>query len=127
MNPHNLPPLRPLDQKPAPGTTSTNPGVINPADQCYPAVKPEDDQTQTVGRISSASTINSNGETQRLNLETPVLAKTLCEGLPLDVFAGMVSHSKPILPTVAVTTPPSSDVAADNNRPGGLAANVNIR
>jgi hypothetical protein len=65
MNPHNLPPLPPLGQAPAPGSTHTNPGLVDVASQCYPAVLAGADQTQVPGAISSASLVNSNGEEQR--------------------------------------------------------------
>jgi hypothetical protein len=65
MNPHNLPPLPPIGQSPAPGTTHTNPGLVDVASQCYPAVRAEADQTQVPGAISSAALVNSNGEEQR--------------------------------------------------------------
>jgi hypothetical protein len=127
MNPHNLPPLPPIDQLPAINATSTNPGVINPADQCFPAVKPEADQTQSMGSMSSASVTNSNGEIQRLDLKTPEVAATTGTGLATEVFAGSVNHSKVIPPQIAVATSPAIDVKAGNQTPGGLAANVMIR
>ena len=65
MNPYNIPPLPPINQLPAPGQTSTNPGIVNPADQAYPAVKSAADQTQLSNSLASASAINSNGEQQR--------------------------------------------------------------
>jgi len=65
MNPHNLPPLPPLGQPPAPGSTHTNPGLVDVASQCYPAVQALADQTQQQPTIASASLVNSNGESQR--------------------------------------------------------------
>ena len=65
MNPHNLPPLPSIGQPPAPGSTHTNPGLVEVASQCYPAVHAEADQTQVPGAISSAALVNSNGEDQR--------------------------------------------------------------
>lgn len=71
MNPHNLPPLPPLGQAPAPGATHTNPGLVDVASQCYPAVRAENDQTQIAATMASAALVNSNGEEQRpANLET---------------------------------------------------------
>ena len=74
MNPHTLPPLPSLDQPPAPGITSTNPGLVNPADQTFPAVKTEADQTHITGTTSSSSVNNSNGEQQRLVTDIPSMA-----------------------------------------------------
>lgn len=76
MNPHNLPPLPSLDQLPAPGITSTNPGLVNPADQTFPAVKSEADQTRAPSSASSNSVNNSNGEQQRAHDNIGALASS---------------------------------------------------
>ena len=65
MNPHNLPPLPPIGQPPAPGATHTNPGLVDVSSQSYPAVRPEADQTQVAGAVSPATLVTSNGEEQR--------------------------------------------------------------
>ena len=71
MNPHNLPPLPPLGQAPAPGSTHTNPGLVDVASQCYPTVLAAADQTQVPGATTPAALITSNGDKQRpANLET---------------------------------------------------------
>ena len=65
MNPHNLPPLPPLGQLPSPGTTHTNPGIVDVASQCFPAVRAGADQSQTPCSLSSASLVFSDGDAQR--------------------------------------------------------------
>jgi len=65
MNPHNLPPLPPIGQAPAPGATHNNPGLVAVADQCYPPVLTEADQTQRPATLASAALANSDGEEQR--------------------------------------------------------------
>ena len=91
MNPYNLPPLPALDQLPAPGQTSTNPGLVNPADQAFPAVRSNADQTQLQSSIASASLTNSNGEQQRLNLNLDAIGSN---GVTVSAASvPLVSHS----------------------------------
>jgi hypothetical protein len=157
MNPHTLPSLPPLDQLPAPGITSTNPGLVNPADQAYPAVKSCDDQTRIAGTHASASAINSNGEQQRvqnramansgvtvsaasvpltdfsgdsghrLDMHAPDESRSTGTGLATEVFPGTVNHARMTPPDIAVPLPPSVNVQADTRISGGLPINVHIR
>jgi hypothetical protein len=157
MNPHNIPPLPSLDQLPAPGITSTNPGLVNPADQSYPAVKNDADQTRIAGTHASASMNNSNGEQQRvhdramansgvsvsaasvpltdfsgdsghhLDMRSPEEAQSTGTGLPAEVFPGAVNHARMMPPVIAVPLPPSVNVPADTRISGGLPINVHIR
>ena len=158
MNPHNLPPLPPLGQAPAPGANHTNPGLVDVASQCYPAVHADADQTQVPGTLASAALVNSNGEeqqpahldaigskgitvtsssaavinssgeaSQRLDLKQADVAETTHTGLAAEARPDSVSHVKPLLPTIAQTTPPAANVAADTRRAGGLPTNVLIR
>jgi hypothetical protein len=98
MNPHNLPPLPQIGQPPAPGATHTNPGLVDVASQCYPAVRTEEENPSSPGT-----------------------------GLAVDVRPDLISHVKLSPPTVAETTSPAVTVNADTPRTGGLPVNVNIR
>ena len=152
-----LPPLPSLDQLPAPGITSTNPGLVNPADQSFPAVKCEADQTRVPNTHASTSVNNSNGEQQRvhdhamanngvtvsaasvpltdlsgdsghrLDMRSPEEAQSTGTGLAAEVFPGAVNHARMMPPVIAPLLPPSVNVPADTRTSGGLPINVHIR
>ena len=118
----NLAPLAPFNSPPAPGTTSTNPGCTDPASQSYSPV-PTDRASSRTPCVSP--TITSNGEVQLAN-QRVVRAVSTGRGLPKNILADNKSHSKFIPPEIAAVIPPTINVA-ESSRPGGLAANVNIR
>ena len=151
----NLAPLAPFSSPPAPGTTSTNPGCTDPASQSYSPVPTDRASSRTpcvsptitsngevqlanqhLGNASSGTVtvsagsgavVQSSGEGgQFLDKQRAVRAVSTGRGLPKNILADNKSHSKFIPPEIAAVIPPTINVA-ESNRPGGLAANVNIR
>jgi len=151
----NLPSLTSsIAHAPSPITTTTNPGCVDVASQGASNVLIDHSVSST---ISSASSVNSNGEVQianslalcqgtmsvtkcygslvhasgeggqRLDHQKAVQAASTGQGLPANVDAGTVNHAMYMGPNIALCSPVAVTVNAGSLQPGGLASNVNIR
>jgi hypothetical protein len=127
----NLAPLARFNTPPVPGTTSTNPGCIDPASQSF-APAPTD---QSNSRFPCSSpTVTSNGEMQRGNQHlgnaingTVQVSSGSAAVVQASGEGGQWLDKQETVKAVATGRGPIVDVAAGSGHPGGLARNVNIR
>jgi hypothetical protein len=100
----------------------SNPGTVDPANQAYPPA------LAAQSSPSSAPLAQSTGE-QQLPAASACWASASPRGsgLPREVNASSQNLSRPVPPLQAVTSPPAREVQSGNQRPGGLAVEVNVK
>jgi hypothetical protein len=102
-------------------TDHSNPGTVDPANQAYPPALAS--QTSP----SSAPLAQSTGEQQLPALsQERACASPRGAGLPVEVNASSQNLSRLVAPDQAASSPPAME-ARPNQRPGGLAVEVNIK